>query len=194
MTGFTLTIMTILAAFGQSGTIETTVRITDDQAQAQTERLLAQSEPVFPAPDHAQQEAYLRLTVRDCAGPCLTPSMAVDQAAGAAPASGPLADYGFVVRNVGTDGRGWYINSAVDYRDQRNISIALSPQVQEQLEQIFGDVALAEALTGRAIVARGRPQRVRIDFLGNGQPTGLYYYQTHIHIGDVSQLSRPAGR
>jgi hypothetical protein len=180
-----------IIAAGEALPVQPPIRLTDDQVQTQVGRLLNQSETIFPAPEHERLAAYQRLAMVGCPRVCLTPSMAVEQGAGAAPAPAPMGYYSFVVRNVGADGQRWFINSETDYRDQRNVSLALSVRARAQLERLFGEIALEEALIGRTIVVRGQPQRVRIDFRGNGQRTGLYYYQTHIRVFEIGQLTRP---
>ena len=117
--------------------------------------------------------------------------MAVEQGAGAAPAPALTADYSFVVEAVGSDDGLVFINSQRDYRDQRNLTLALSPRVERELRARFAPLSIEQALIGKRIVVRGRPERVRIGFRENGRPTGLYYYQTHIRVGRLDQLSRP---
>lgn len=138
-----------------------------------------------------RMDAYLTLPIRDCGDTCLIPTMAVEQGAGAAPAPAPAADYSFIVEAVGSDDGLVFINSQRDYRDQRNLTLALSPRVDQQLRERFAPLSIEEALIGKRIVVRGRPERVRIEFRENDRPTGLYYYQTHIRVGRLEQLSRP---
>lgn len=115
----------------------------------------------------------------------LTPVQAVFAAATAAPgATGGVFE--FTVRATGRDGDCLYLNSEADYRDQRNLSIAVLPAVQQGLEQRFGP--LATGLVGRTISVRGAARRVRIDFTDAGSPTGKYYYQTHVVVGAPGQI------
>lgn len=80
-----------------------------------------------------------------------------------------------------------FLNSELDYRDPRNLSIALSPDVAAELELALGG-APEVVLQGRRILVSGTAQTVRIDFLTAGRPTGKYYYQTHVRVDRASQI------
>jgi hypothetical protein len=47
---------------------------------------------------------------------------------------------------------------------------------------------LSKAFIGRKVRVLGAASRVRIDFIGNGRPTGKYYYQTQLPVGDANQI------
>nr|WP_235889000.1 hypothetical protein [Glacieibacterium frigidum] len=115
----------------------------------------------------------------------LTPMQAVFAAANAAPHA-TSGVFEFKVRATGRDGDRLYLNSEADYRDQRNLSIAILPDAQGELEQRYGP--LAKGLIGRTISVRGAARRVRINFTDGGAPTGKYYYQTHVVVGTPSQI------
>ena len=109
------------------------------------------------------------------------------KAADAAPA-GVAGDFGFHIEAVGTDRSTWlFLNSEADYRDQRNLTLAVAPTVQATLRQRYG-ADLQAALKGRQILVRGIARRVRIDFTINGQPSGKFYYQTHVRVTDPRQI------
>jgi hypothetical protein len=116
----------------------------------------------------------------------LSPVQAVMMAAEAAP-KGVDGVFEMEVRGSGRDRFRSYLNSEADYRDQRNLTIALSPAAVEGLRQRLGADPV-DALRGRRIVVTGTAQRVRIDFLGNGLPTGKYYYQTHVRVDDAAKV------
>ena len=97
---------------------------------------------------------------------------------------------GTFVMTVGAVGRGGavYLNSEADYRDQRNLTVRLEPSAAAELEARLG-TTLEDALRGRQIVVVDAiARRTRIDFLIDGQPSGKYYYQTHVRVPDASQL------
>lgn len=79
-----------------------------------------------------------------------------------------------------------YLNSELDYRDQRNLTIrmplAMVPVLEEHLGVEFGH------LKNRRLVVSGVAKRVRIDFIDDGGPTGKYYYQTHVRVNKPSQI------
>lgn len=100
---------------------------------------------------------------------------------------GYLGRVAFSVRAVGWDGGRLYLNSEEDYRDPRNLSVVVSPQIaREALEKLGGE---AGALQRKVVVATGQFKRVRIEFLDpKERPTGKYYYQTHLAIGSLNQF------
>jgi len=110
----------------------------------------------------------------------ITPEKAVIAAAKAAP-DGVPGIFKMTVRAVGRENRRVFLNSELDYRDQRNLTIAMSEEVEKALEAKIGAVS-EQAFVGRRIFVRGVAQRVRIDFSEAGRPTGKYYYQTHVVV------------
>lgn len=82
-----------------------------------------------------------------------------------------------------------YLNSQDDYRDQRNLTIAIQPHTATALARRNG-APPERFYRGRDIEVRGAAQRVRIHIIDdNGRPTGLYYYQTHVVVTDADQIS-----
>lgn len=139
----------------------------------------------------------LALVLSGCAGTpgpgpgagqtAMTPMQAVFAAASAAP-GGVQGPFRMQVQASGRQGVMAYLNSELDYRDQRNLTLALPPPVQAQLEARLGGDPL-EILKGKTLLVEGEARRTRIDFTRDGQPTGLYYYQTHVTLHDAAQLT-----
>lgn len=124
-------------------------------------------------------------------GPVMPRDMSARDAILAAADAAPRAVPGrFIVpiRAYGIDRGRLYLNSEADYRDQRNVSVAVSPQAMVQLERIHR-AGPGPTLVGRTLLVQGAARRVRIDFTENGQPTGKYYYQTHIDVQDAAQIT-----
>lgn len=116
----------------------------------------------------------------------ITPQQAIERAAEAAPASVK----GVFVMDVHATGRqngNLYLNSQADYRDQRNLTIAIAPDVATTLQTKFGEVP-DTFLVGKRIAVTGEAKRVTIWFLWNGVPTEKYYYQTHVELTAADQL------
>lgn len=108
-------------------------------------------------------------------------------AAGAAPGV-VVMTVDLQVNAVGKQNGITYLNSELDYRDQRNISVVISAAVLEKIETLFGG-ALDHAAAGKHIVVNGPTQRVTIWFFDkDGKRTDKYYYQTHIVVSDPSQI------
>jgi hypothetical protein len=80
-----------------------------------------------------------------------------------------------------------YLNSELDYRDQRNLSIALQPLAIADLEKRFGQPP-DQFFIGKDIVVGGAARRVKIFFVADGSPTDKYYYQTHVVVYDANQI------
>lgn len=95
--------------------------------------------------------------------------------------------FAFVVKGGGRDARRIFLNSDPDYRDAGTLTAALSAApaaaLQTQLEGLP-----EQRLIGRTIVVSGVARRVRINLLANGQPTGDFYFQTHVDVVEASQI------
>lgn len=116
----------------------------------------------------------------------IDPSRAV-QLAAAAPRDGVTGVFAMTVRAVGRDERGVYLNSERDYRDQRNLTVVLTPDVAAQLEGRLGG-PLEQRLRGHAIQVSGTARRTKIVFFADGQATDKYYYQTHVRVAKAGQI------
>ena len=150
--------------------------------------LLAPQLPV--AEQNRRMAAYTRLPVEPCEA-ATSPRDAIWTAAQAEgrPVTGCFE---LTVQAIGDDRDGVYLNSERDYRDPRNVTIRLSRGAARDLRDAIGGATLGDALVGRTLVVRGSVVRQRILFTGDGRPTGKYYYQTHVRVGDVRQIARPA--
>jgi hypothetical protein len=80
-----------------------------------------------------------------------------------------------------------FLNTELDYRDQRNITIALSSNAVKELENLTGSAPI-NFFKGKTIEVQGEAQRVRINFTSMGRRTEKYYYQTHIRVTQASQI------
>ncbi len=119
------------------------------------------------------------------ASKALTPYEAI-QLAAADPANGVTGVFEFEVRGSGKDKRFVYLNSEKDYRDQRNLTIRMPTSILPKLEQRLG--VKFQDLKNRRLVILGVAKRNRINFVNDGQPTGKYYYQTHVHVDSPTQI------
>lgn len=91
------------------------------------------------------------------------------------------------VRNTGRDRGRLFLNSELDYRDQRSLNIAVSPQAAVALARRFANHP-DSFFRGRTIQVRGEAVRTRITFYSQGRDTGLYYYQTHVEVTHPDQI------
>lgn len=123
----------------------------------------------------------------DPAALTLTPKEAVFQAADAAPAPVP-GTFVMTVKSAGSQDGYVYLNSELDYRDQRNLSIEVCPAAIEPLGAKFGG-ALQTVLVGKNVTVSGDALRTKITFTIEGRPTEKYYYQTHVGVCSADQVS-----
>lgn len=112
----------------------------------------------------------------------------IRKAAASAP-EGVRGEYVLSIKAAGKQGNVVYLNTELDYRDQRNVTVALHPNIIPQLEAKYS--VSAEALfIGKTIRVQGDAQRVRIDFIdAQLKPSGKYYFQTHIRISNATQIN-----
>lgn len=91
------------------------------------------------------------------------------------------------VRAAGRQYGRLFLNSELDYRDQRNLTIAIPEGIaQGWADYLGGDPA--SILIGKKIRVTGTAERVTIWFYSEGIRTGNYYFQTHVRISSVSQI------
>lgn len=116
----------------------------------------------------------------------ITPQQAVLLAASAAPASVD-GTFAMTVLATGAHGDKIYLNSERDYRDQRNLTVVITPQATQELTQRLGESPLV-SLQDKAILVRGAAVRTKIYFITLGRATDKYYYQTHVNVTDADQV------
>ncbi|WP_213435122.1 MULTISPECIES: tetratricopeptide repeat protein [Lysobacteraceae] len=98
--------------------------------------------------------------------------------------------YRMQVKSQGRSAGIQYLSSELDYRDPRNLSLSISPEVQEDWRINFGP-GPEQILLGKEIYVIGEPRRVRIDFMADGKPTGKYYYQTQLAVESSFSIMSP---
>jgi len=115
------------------------------------------------------------------------PEKAVMAAAKAGP-EGFGGVFKMTVAAVGHQGGKVFLNSQSDYRDPRNLTIAMTEATAEAVERKAG-LSDASGLIGRKIYVRGSARTVRVNFIVDGRPTGKYYYQTHVAVSDPVEIA-----
>ena len=115
-------------------------------------------------------------------------TMEIIRAAAAAAPEKIEGEYTLKIKATGSQRRILFLNTENDYRDQRNVSIALSPSVISDLSKQYG-LDLERFFVNKTLKVKGEAQRVKIYFMrAPGVPSTKYYYQTHIPITSISQL------
>jgi len=115
----------------------------------------------------------------------IDPSQAV-QLAAASPRLGVTGVFAMTVKATGKTGP-VHLNSERDYRDQRNLSIAIQADAAAALAATLG-APPERALKGKQILVAGRARRAKIVFFAEGKPTDKYYYQTHVEVTRASRI------
>jgi len=104
-----------------------------------------------------------------------------------APSSGLPGQFAFILKGGGRDGDRVFLNSESDYREAGTLTVALDEVAVDALTaQLEGPPE--RRLIGRTIVVNGVARRTRINLLANGRPTGEYYFQTHIDVGQADHI------
>ena len=102
------------------------------------------------------------------------------------PAYGVRGEFVITVKALDSYPGRSFLNSELDYRDQRNLTIRIPTSMLPKLEQRLG--VKFEDLKGRELVISGVAMRNRIDFVSDNGPTGKYYYQTHVSVDSPTQI------
>lgn len=116
-----------------------------------------------------------------------TPLEAIVGAA-AAVEEGITGTFKISVQASGADSRSGFLNSELDFRDQRCLTV----EIPGALMQPLADVVGANPLTyyrGKTIEIDGIAKRVTIRVRDqNGDPTSVYYFQTQVALTDISKI------
>jgi len=84
-----------------------------------------------------------------------------------------------------------YMNSESDYRDRRNLTIAIDPRTLAGFKEKYAYYPDIFFLN-KKIRVKGLAQRVRIDFVidpdDENEVRNKYYYQIHVPVVDVDQI------
>ncbi|MDQ7049628.1 MAG: hypothetical protein Q9M92_08825 [Enterobacterales bacterium] len=105
----------------------------------------------------------------------------------AAAPKGVKGTFRFLVKETGISGGIIYLNTEHDYRDRRNISIELSPNIIEELTKKYA--GKPEVLfVDKMIEVTGVAKRVTIYFMSRQRKNRKYYFQTHIKVDSVDQI------
>jgi len=127
--------------------------------------------------------------------PPITPVEAIQLAAKAAPDHGVQGTFLFTVKASGENKRHTeiYLNSELDYRDQRNLTVKIEQPAIRELEAKFGK-DLKTYFVGKQILVTGTARRVTIIFgkprvsAVNGSIRNKYYFQTHLPVVSAEQI------
>lgn len=108
-------------------------------------------------------------------------------AAASASDDGVVGRFRFVVQSTGEERDTLWLSSETDYRDPRCLSVAIRGQARADLLRSAGS-GFADVFQGRTVIVEGVARKRRINFLSEGSPTGLYYFQTHVDVDALDAL------
>lgn len=111
---------------------------------------------------------------------------AVFLAAEAAP-NGVPGTFRLRIQSAGRQEGNIYLDSEKDYRDQRNLCIAVFPDAAKKFRAEYGEDP-DKILVGKLILVKGQARREKIIFTFNGMETDKYYYQTHVVVNSADQI------
>lgn len=80
-----------------------------------------------------------------------------------------------------------FLNTEADYRDPRNITIALPGSLVREFTERHNERPEAY-FKGKTLNVSGELKQVEILFLKDGRPSGKYYYQTHVRPGSLDDI------
>lgn len=110
-----------------------------------------------------------------------TPALPAILAAADMAPEGALGIFGFDVVATGRKDGEIFLNSELDYRDPRCLTIRFTPAAASAFRKQHGEDP-DTAFKGKRITVVGEARRVKIYFFANGRPTDRFYYQTHVVV------------
>lgn len=114
-------------------------------------------------------------------------TMRIIEAAAKAAPDGVRGEFEFYIRASGRQGGVVYLNTEEDYRDRRNVSIVIQPQLAQLFERKLGQ-SPEELFVNKSIRVSGEANQVQIFFFSYGRQTNKYYFQTHINVNRPEQI------
>jgi carbonic anhydrase len=100
---------------------------------------------------------------------------------------GLKGEFLFTIKNSGKQNSIIYLNTQEDYRDRRNITIALLPSFQRAFNAKH-NTDIRSYYENKTIQVKGKAERIKIWFFSQGKRTEKYYFQTHINVSDLNQI------
>lgn len=145
------------------------------------------------APVEAPKSAIMAVTPPPiCAERCINPIEAVTLTAQIGNGAGLMGDFAMTVKAIGFERGLFYLNSELDYRDRNCLTVVIPAATMAKLVGSTDLEAVKKSYVGNRISMRGVARQVRVDFIVENQPTGKYYYQSHLFVANEQNLVRTA--
>jgi hypothetical protein len=100
---------------------------------------------------------------------------------------GVKGTFQFSIQASGIERKVAYLNTELDYRDRRNITVALHPKTIVAFTKKYGSSPEAYFIN-KNIEVTGEAKQIKIWFGFNGKRSQKYYFQTHIRVKSISQI------
>lgn len=142
------------------------------------------------APVEATKPAVMPITPPICAERCINPIEAVTLTAQIGNGAGLMGDFAMTVKAIGFERGLFYLNSELDYRDRNCLTVVIPAATMAKLVGTTDLEAVKKSYVGNRISMRGVARQVRVDFIVENQPTGKYYYQSHLFVANEQNLVR----
>jgi hypothetical protein len=118
----------------------------------------------------------------------ITPYEAIQKASDAADSGTTITGvFKLKIQAIGSEDQTSYLNSELDYRDQRNLTIVIPSKLKKELINKY-KLNLNQIFMGKNILIDGEAMRVKIIISVQGQKTSKYYYQTHVRVYNIDQI------
>ena len=100
---------------------------------------------------------------------------------------GVKGTFQFLIKASGVERKVVYLNTELDYRDRRSITVALHPKTIAAFTKKYGSSPEAYFIN-KNIEVTGEAKQIKIWFISNGKRTKKYYFQTHIRVKSLKQI------
>ena len=130
--------------------------------------------------------AACKAVVPDLTYNYMAPWKAVELAALYTP-DGIDGTFDLLVENTGVKDGYVFLNSESDFRDQRNLSIAIGPKAVQALTVTLKGPP-QDTLRGKRVRVKGTAKRLQVYFVRDGKPTEHFLYQTYVNVDDPAQI------
>ncbi|TDR23593.1 hypothetical protein [Marinicella litoralis] len=101
---------------------------------------------------------------------------------------GLKGEFLLTIKNSGKQSSRIFLNTQEDYRDRRNITVTVLPSFQQAFKAKF-NVDIRSYYEDKTIRVKGEAKRMKVWFYAQGKRTQKYYYQTHIVVSDLNQIT-----
>ncbi len=100
---------------------------------------------------------------------------------------GVKGTFQFLIKASGVERKVVYLNTELDYRDRRSITVALHPKTIAAFTKKYGSSPVVYFIN-KNIEVTGVAKQMKVWFFSNGKRTEKYYFQTHVRVKSLNQI------